>query len=114
MPKITFLHKDGSEQIIEAEENWSIMQVGVENNVKGIDGNCGGSMACATCHIYIHPEWQDRVTSEDNEQTEEEEDMLDVAFDVRETSRLGCQIKLSNTLDGLIVALPGTKTDWDE
>ena len=114
MPKITFLHKDGSEQVIEAEENWSIMQVGVENKVKGIEGNCGGSMACATCHVYIHPEWNERVTAEDNEQTEEEEDMLDVAFDVRDTSRLGCQIKLSDALDGLVVALPGTQTEWDK
>jgi len=112
MPKITFLHIDGSEQIIEAEENWSIMQVAVENKIKGIEGACGGAMACATCHIYIHPDWQDRVTAQDNEQCVEEEDMLDLAFDIRDTSRLGCQVKLNNELDGLIVALPGVKTDW--
>lgn len=112
MPKITFLHKDGSEQSVEAEENWSIMQVAVENKIKGIEGMCGGAMACATCHVYIHPDWKERVCAEDNEQTDEEEDMLDLAFDVDETSRLGCQVKLSNALDGLIVALPGTKTDW--
>ncbi len=109
MPKITFVQKDGSEQTIDADENWSIMQVAVEHKVKGIEGACGGSMACATCHIYIHPDWEDKVTAQDNEQSEEEEDMLDVAFDVRGTSRLGCQIKLNDTLDGLIVALPGAE-----
>ena len=85
------------------------MQVAVENKVEGIEGACGGSMACATCHVYIHPDWEERVTAQDNEQTEEEEDMLDVAFDVRETSRLGCQVKLNNALDGLVVALPGAE-----
>ncbi len=113
MPKITFLHKDGSQQDIDAPENWSVMQVAVENKVTGIEGACGGSMACATCHVYIDPEWVERVEAEDNEQSEEEEDMLDVAFDVRDTSRLGCQVKLTEALDGLVVALPGTNTGWD-
>ncbi len=112
MPTITFLHKDGSEQVIEAEENWSIMQIAVENGLKGIEGACGGSMACATCHVYIHPDWTDRVVAQDNDQSEEEEDMLDLAFHVEETSRLGCQVKITKALDGLIVALPGTKTGW--
>ncbi len=112
MPKITFLHKNGSEQTIDASENSSIMQAAQENAVAGIEGVCGGSMACATCHIYIDPEWLSRVEEEDNEKSEEEEDTLDMAFDVRPTSRLGCQIKLTSNLDGLRVALPGTKTDW--
>ena len=112
MPKITFLHKNGKTQTIDAEDNWSIMQTAVDNNVTGIEGACGGSMACATCHVYVHPEWMARVVAQDNEQSEEEKDMLDMAFDVRDTSRLGCQIKLNDALDGLIVALPGTKTDW--
>ena len=109
MPKVTFVQKDGSEQVIEAQENWSIMQVAVENKIEGIEGACGGSMACATCHVYVHPDWEDRVTAQDNEQTEEEEDMLDVAFDVRDNSRLGCQVKLNDALDGLVVALPGAE-----
>lgn len=112
MPKITFLHKDGSSQNIDAEENWSIMQVAVENKVEGIEGACGGAMACATCHVYVRPDWLPKVIAQDNEQSDEEKDILDTAFDVRETSRLGCQIKLTNELDGLVVALPGTKTDW--
>jgi 2Fe-2S ferredoxin len=106
MPKITFIQKDGTEQTVDADENWSIMQVAVENGIKGIEGACGGSMACATCHVHIDEEWEDRVTAEDNEQTDEEEDMLDLAFNVEDNSRLGCQVKLTNALDGLIVRLP--------
>ena len=109
MPKVTYLQPDGSAQEIDAEENWSLMQIAVEHKIKGIEGACGGSMACATCHVYIHPDWEDRVTAADNEQSEEEEDMLDMAFDVRDNSRLGCQVKVTNDLDGLIVALPGTE-----
>jgi 2Fe-2S ferredoxin len=112
MPKITFLQPDGTSQTIEADENISIMQVAKEHNIEGIEGACGGCMACATCHVYVHPDWKSRVEGEDNEQSLEEVDMLDVAYDVRETSRLGCQIKLTNALDGLVVALPGTKTEW--
>jgi ferredoxin, 2Fe-2S len=112
MPKIVFLCKNGASQTIEAENNWSIMQIAVEHNIEGIEGACGGSMACATCHIYVHPEWLRKVEAQDNEQSEEEKDILDTAYDVRRTSRLGCQIKLNETLDSLVVALPGTDTDW--
>ncbi len=112
MPKITFLFNDGRERTIDAPENWSIMETAVNNEVHEIKGSCGGCISCATCHVYIHPDWMDKVTAADNEQSEEEEDKLDVCFDVRETSRLGCQVKLTKALDGLIVALPGTKTDW--
>lgn len=112
MPEITFLQPDGSRQTIQADENTSIMQAAVEHKVPGIEGRCGGCLACATCHVYIHPDWMARVAAQDNEQSEEEIDMLDMASDVRETSRLGCQVKLTKELDRLIVALPGTKTDW--
>lgn len=112
MPKITFLHPDGSSQTIQADENISIMHAAKENNLDGIEGECGGCLACATCHVYIHPDWIARVIAEDNEQSEEEIDILDTASDIRETSRCGCQVKLTAKLDGLIVALPGTKTNW--
>lgn len=112
MPEITFLRPDGSEKTIDAPEDHSIMQVAVDNGIDEIEGACGGALACATCHCYIHPEWAETVEEEGNEKTEEEEDMLDLAFDIRETSRLGCQIRLSEKLDGLIVALPGTDTEW--
>jgi 2Fe-2S ferredoxin len=108
MPKITFIRKDGSRVEVQASENWSIMQVAKANHIDEIEGACGGAMACATCHCYIHPDWVSRVEAQDNEKSEEEEDMLDVAFDVRETSRLGCQVKLTAALDGLIIGLPGS------
>jgi 2Fe-2S ferredoxin len=112
MPKITFLFKDGSRREIDAPENWSIMQIAVDNGVEEIEGACGGSMACATCHVYVHPDWAARVEAQDNEKSGEEEDILDTAFDIREQSRLGCQIKITDALDGLVVALPGTDTGW--
>lgn len=112
MPKITFLQPDGTSQTIDAEENLSIMQIATENNVPGIEGACGGCMSCATCHVYVHPDWVKRVTEQDNEQSDEEVDILDTAYDIRPTSRLGCQIKITDALDGLTVALPGTKTGW--
>lgn len=109
MTNITFLLPDGTQRIVDAPENWSIMQIALEHKIPGIAGTCGGSMACATCHVYIHPDWAARVAAQDNEQSAEEIDMLDLAFDVRDTSRLGCQVKVNTALGGLIVALPGTK-----
>lgn len=112
MPKITFIMLDGSQKEIEAQEGWSVMQIAVDNGIEEIEGACGGALACATCHVYVHPDWRQKVTEQDNEKSEEEEDMLDLAFDVRDSSRLGCQIRLTEALDGLVVALPGAKTDW--
>jgi len=108
MVQITFIEKDGTEKTIDAPENWSLMEIAIEHKIKGIDGLCGGSLACATCHCYIHPDWKTRLEAQDNEMSEEEEDMLDVAFNVREESRLGCQVKVTQALDGLIVGLPGS------
>ncbi len=112
MPSIKFLQPDGTERIVEADDNISLMQAAVEHRVPGIEGECGGAMACATCHVYIDPAWKARVENQDNEQSEEEIDILDLAYDVRESSRLGCQVKLTRALDGLVIALPGTKTPW--
>ncbi len=112
MATITVIQKDGSKKNLETEDGWSLMEILRDAGFDAIEGACGGSMACATCHIYIHPDWVDRVKALDNEQTEEEEDMLDLAFDTRDTSRLGCQIRMSDELDGLIVALPGAKVKW--
>ncbi|MCF8496670.1 MAG: 2Fe-2S iron-sulfur cluster binding domain-containing protein [Alphaproteobacteria bacterium] len=107
MPDVTFLFKDGSARTLRVAENTSLMRAAVENGIEEIEGACGGCIACATCHVYIHPDWADRVIAQDNEKSESEEDMLDMAYDVRETSRLGCQIIVTKALDGLIVALPG-------
>ncbi len=112
MPKITFQFPDGTQREIDAEENWSIMQIAVDRGIEEIEGACGGSISCATCHVYIHPDWVARVEAQDNEKSDEEEDILDIAYDVRDTSRLGCQVKINRALDGLIVALPGTNTGW--
>ncbi|MGE4313939.1 MAG: 2Fe-2S iron-sulfur cluster-binding protein [Pseudobdellovibrionaceae bacterium] len=111
MPKITFLRKDGTSREIDAPNGLSVMEVAIQNNIDEIEGACGGSLACATCHVYVHPDWKDR-TLPDGEIAEEEEDMLDLAFDLRKSSRLGCQIIMDDELDGLVVAIPGTKTDW--
>ncbi len=113
MPQITIIQKDGSKRNIEAENGWSIMEVLRDSGQEEIEGACGGSMACATCHVYIHPDWQKKVAQQDNNKTEEEEDILDMAFDIDEQhSRLGCQIRMSDELDGIILAVPGAKINW--
>lgn len=111
MPKITFLLKDGSEKVVDAPVGLSLMEVGVKNNIDQVEGTCGGGLACATCHLYIHPDWWDRCLP-DGARSDDEEDMLDLGFDVRKMSRLSCQIMVTDELDGLIVAVPGTKTGW--
>ncbi len=112
MPTITVIEKDGTSKQITADDGWSLMEILRDAGFEAIEGACGGSMACATCHLYIHPDWADRVAAQDNEQTGEEEDMLDLAFDLTEYSRLGCQIRMNKELDGLIVAMPGAKINW--
>ena len=111
MPKITFILKDGSEKIIDAPVGLSLMEVAVKHNIEQIDGTCGGSLACATCHLYVAPDWWEKCLP-DGERSDDEEDMLDLGFDVRKNSRLCCQIMVSDDLDGLVVAVPGTKTGW--
>lgn len=106
MPDITFAQPDGTKQTVTAKENQSIMQAALEHKISGIDGICGGCIGCATCHILIPKEWKTRVEAQDNEQSEEEVDMLDMAANKQENSRLGCQIKLTKSLDGLIVNMP--------
>ncbi len=112
MPTINVIQKDGTTKAITAESGWSLMEILRDAGFEEIEGACGGSMACATCHMYIHPDWADKVESFDNEKTDEEEDILDLAFDIHEYSRLGCQIRMNDDLDGLIVAIPGAKISW--
>jgi 2Fe-2S ferredoxin len=80
----------------------TLMEVAVKNSVPGIDADCGGACACATCHVYVREDWFDKTGNRE----EMEEDMLDFAFDVRDNSRLSCQIKISDAIDGLIVDVP--------
>ena len=112
MSKITVIQKDGSEKQITAEEGYSLMEILRGAGFAEIEGVCGGSMACATCHLYVHPDWQKKMNAMDNEKSDEEEDMLDLALDVTEYSRLGCQIRMSDKLSGLVVAIPGAKVEW--
>ncbi|MBX2833648.1 MAG: 2Fe-2S iron-sulfur cluster binding domain-containing protein [Micavibrio sp.] len=106
MPTITFIYPDGHEVEVEAEENSSIQQAAEKADIKELPGVCGGSMACATCHIKIPEEWKVHVEAEDNEFSDEENDMLDTAFNVDECSRLGCQVKITSALTGLRVIIP--------
>ena len=102
MPKITFIAFNGTRQVVEVPAGTSLMRAATDNNVTGIDGDCGGNCACATCHVYIDPAWSGRAGA----RTRSEEDMLNMVAELRDTSRLACQITLSDGLDGLLVALP--------
>ena len=101
MPSITFVKRDGSEETIEASAGLSVMEIGRDNGI-GIEGTCGGSLSCATCHVVVDEAWVEAT----GKPSLDEEDMLDLAFGLEETSRLGCQITLTDALDGLKVRLP--------
>jgi ferredoxin, 2Fe-2S len=103
MAKITFIQPDGQSQTVEAEAGMTVMEVAKSNDIAGIEAECGGACACATCHVYVDEAW--RAASGKPQPTEE--DMLDFAFDVRPESRLCCQIKVKADLDGLVVRVPG-------
>jgi len=102
MPKITFIEHDGKEHVIEGKKGQSVMEAAVSNMVPGIDADCGGACACATCHIYVNADWLAKLGPKDDM----EESMLDFADNVEPNSRLSCQINLDKSLDGLIVNLP--------
>jgi ferredoxin, 2Fe-2S len=102
MARITFIEPDGTSHVVEAEPGMTVMEAAVKNNIRGIAAECGGACACATCHVYVDDAW--RAATGQPEPMEE--DMLDFAFDVREASRLSCQIKVTEALDGLVVRIP--------
>ncbi len=102
MAKITYIEHNGAEHVVEAEAGVSVMEAAVKNMVPGIDADCGGACACATCHVYVDPAWAEKVGAKDAM----EESMLDFAGSPQETSRLSCQIRITDALDGLIVRLP--------
>lgn len=102
MPKITYIESNGTSHEVEAEAGMTVMEAAVKNSVPGIEAECGGACSCATCHVYVSEDWREKTGQPD----EMEEDMLDFAFDVRESSRLSCQIKVSDELDGLVVNVP--------
>jgi 2Fe-2S ferredoxin len=101
--KITFIQPDGASQAVDAEPGGTVMEAAKMNDVPGIEAECGGACACATCHVYVDAGWVEKT----GKPAEMEEDMLDFAFDVRPESRLSCQIKVTPELDGLVVRVPG-------
>ena len=103
MAKITYIEHNGTEHQVDVPVGRSVMQGAVENGIPGIDADCGGACACATCHVYVDEKWADKT----GKASAMEEDMLDFAFEVKPTSRLSCQIKVSDELDGLTVHTPG-------
>lgn len=102
MPKITFIDAAGTKRDVETKAGASVMEAAVQNMIPGIDADCGGACACATCHVYIGEGWLEKLKAKDDM----EDSMLDFAEDVQENSRLSCQILMSDELDGLVVSTP--------
>ena len=106
MPKITYIDSTGERRTINVEKGLTVMEGAVQNQIPGIDADCGGGMACATCHVYVKEEWLNKIPKvEDAEQ-----DMIDMAFEPKKNSRLSCQIIVSDELDGLVVTTPSKQT----
>jgi 2Fe-2S ferredoxin len=102
MAKLTFIAPDGSRYDVDAENGSTVMENAIRNGVPGIEAECGGACACATCHVYVDEAWRPAT----GEPEPMEQDMLDFAYDVRPNSRLSCQIRVSDALDGLTVTVP--------
>jgi len=102
MAKITYTDHQGNSKTVDVENGLSVMEGAIQNDVPGIDADCGGSMACATCHVYVEEKWLDKLSK-----TEDGEiDMIDMAFEPQKNSRLSCQLIVTNELDGLKVTTP--------
>ena len=106
MPKITYKDNQGNSKTIEVEKGLSVMEGAIQNNIPGIDADCGGSMACATCHVYVEEKWLDKLP----EAEESEVDMIDMAFEPKKNSRLSCQLIVSDEFDGLEVTTPAKQS----
>jgi len=102
MPKITYIEHNGKAHEIDVPNGLSVMEGAVQNNIPGIDADCGGSCACATCHVYVDEKWFSKLPNKEDA----EEDMLDMAFEPNKFSRLSCQLIVSDELEGLVVNLP--------
>ena len=102
MPKITYIEHNGKEHTISVSNGLSVMEGAIQNDIPGIDADCGGAMACATCHVYVKEEWFNKLPKKEDG----EEDMLDMAFEPKNNSRLSCQLIVSDELDGLEVNIP--------
>ena len=102
MPKITYIEHSGKSHTLEVANGLTVMEGAVQNNIPGIDADCGGSCACATCHVYVDEKWFKKLSNKESA----EEDMLDMAFEPKKFSRLSCQLTVSDALDGLVVKMP--------
>jgi 2Fe-2S ferredoxin len=102
MPKITYKDNQGNSKTVEVENGLTVMEGAIQNDIPGIDADCGGSMACATCHVYVEEKWFNKLSKAE----EAEIDMIDMAYEPKKNSRLSCQLIVSNELDGLIVTTP--------
>ena len=102
MPKITYQDNKGNSKIIDVENGLTVMEGAIQNDIPGIDADCGGSMACATCHVYVEEKWLDKLPKPE----EAEVDMVDMAFEPKKNSRLSCQLIVSDEMNGLVVNIP--------
>ena len=102
MTKITYIEHNGKEHTIDVQNGLTVMEGAVQNDIPGIDADCGCSMACATCHVYVKDDWYDKL----DEKSEGEDDMIDQAYEPIKNSRLSCQITVSDKIEGLVVHLP--------
>ena len=102
MPKITYIEHNGKSHQIEVANGLTVMEGAIQNNIPGIDADCGGSCACATCHVYVDEKWFNKLSKKEDA----EQDMLDMAFEPKKNSRLACQITATDELDGLVVKMP--------
>ena len=106
MPKITYISHDGKKNTVDVANGLSVMEGAIQNNIAGIDADCGGSMACATCHVYVPENWFNKM----EKPQDSEQDMIDMAYEPKKNSRLSCQIIMSAELDGLEVITPIKQT----
>ncbi len=102
MTRITFIEHNGTERSVDADNGLSVMEAAIDNGIPGIDADCGGGCSCATCHVFVDPAWLDKV----GPPNANEDAMLSVSNDRKDNSRLSCQIKISDELDGLVVTTP--------
>ena len=109
MSKITYIDSSGNSKTIDVENGLSVMEGAVQNNIPGIDADCGGGMACATCHVYVKEEWLNKLDKPEDA----EQDMIDMAFEPKKNSRLSCQLIVSDELDGMVVTTPTKQTKND-
>ena len=106
MPKVTFTDHKGDSKTIEIDNGLSVMEGAVQQNIPGIDADCGGSMACATCHVYVDDNWYEKIPKAEDAEI----DMIDMAFEPKKNSRVSCQIIVTDNIDGLKVATPEKQT----